>query len=209
MADKTIYLKMSAKVKTEAEAIRIGDMGKIYCEDIHVTNKIKTLKIYRFQEKDNQRCVISILKVIESIQKEYPGYEVNSVGETECIIELQKKEVGHAWKDVMKIGIVSALCFFGTMYTIMSYHNEINLITLFQQIYSMVTGTEHDGFTVLEASYSLGLSLGIILFYNHIGKRTITKDPSPVSVEMRTYEDDVNRSLVEMANREEKTIDVD
>ena len=85
----------------------------------------------------------------------------------------------------------------------MSYHNEISLIDLFEQIYSMVTGKENDGFTALEASYSIGLSLGIIIFYNHIGKRKLTPDPTPISVEMRTYEDDVNHCLVELANREE------
>ena len=79
---------------------------------------------------------------------------------------------------------------------------------LFGDFYAMVTGRKSDGFTPLEISYSLGLSIGIILFYNHLGKRNITTDPSPVAVEMRTYEDDVNRSIVEMANREQKTIDI-
>ena len=94
------------------------------------------------------------------------------------------------------------------MYTIMSYHNEISIVDLFADMYTMATGLESDGFTALEAAYSIGLSLGIIIFYNHLGKRKLTPDPSPVSVEMRTYEDDVNRSIVELANREEKTIDV-
>ena len=209
MADKTIYLKMGAKVKISTEVIRVGDLGKLYCEDSTVINKIKTLKVYRFREQDKNRCVIGLLKVIELIQKDYPEYAINSVGETECIVEHRKKEKEHGWKDVIKIVVVSALCFFGTMYTVMAYHNDINITNLFGNVYTMVTGKESTGFTVLELFYSLGLSLGILLFYNHIGKRSITQDPSPVSVEMRTYEDDVNRSLVEMANREEKTIDVD
>ena len=31
MSDKTIYLKMDAKVKTSSEKICMGDLGKIYC----------------------------------------------------------------------------------------------------------------------------------------------------------------------------------
>lgn len=209
MADKTIYLKMDKKVKMAKEVICIGDLGKIYGLDRHVINKIKTIKVHRFQENDKDRCVVGVLKIIELLHKEYPDYAVDVVGETECIIEKIKEKSASGLWDVAKVMVVSALCFFGTMYTVMSYHNEINLTTLFAQVYQMVMGKETDGFTVLEVCYSLGLSLGIILFYNHIGKRSITQDPSPVSVEMRTYEDDVNRSLVEMANREEKTIDVD
>lgn len=208
MSDKTIYLKMSAKVKLRGDVIRIGDLGKIYCEESHVVNKIKTLQVYRFQKSDHNRCVIGVLKVIELIHKEYPTYMVDIVGETETIVEQITGKSKPAWFDYLKVAFVSALCFFGTMYTIMAYHNEINLIQLFEDIYTMATGMETDGFTALEAAYSIGLSLGIIIFYNHIGKRKLTPDPTPVSVEMRTYEDDVNRSLVEMANREEKTIDV-
>ena len=63
-------------------------------------------------------------------------------------------------------------------------------------------------FTLLEGTYSLGLALGIIVFYNHIGKRKLTQDPTPIAVEMRTYEADINKSLVELAEREGKTIDV-
>lgn len=208
MSDKTIYLKMNAKVKLQTDLIRIGDLGKIYCEEKTVVSKIKTLPIYRFQKSDHNRCVIGVLKVIELIHKEYPNYIIDIVGETECIAEQIVNKSKFVLWDYIKIILISAVCFFGTMYTIMSYHNEISIIVLFEDIYNMVTGMESDGFTALEASYSLGLSLGIIIFYNHIGKRKLTPDPSPVSVEMRTYEDDVNRSIVELANREEKTIDV-
>ncbi len=208
MSDKTIYLKMNAKIKLRGDIVRIGDLGKIYCEETTVVNKVKTIQVYRFQKSDQNRCVIGVLKVIELIHKEYPTYTIDIVGETESIVEQITGKSKSGWMDYLKITLVSALCFFGTMYTIMSYHNDINITNLFEEIYTMVTGMKSDGFTALEAAYSVGLSLGIIIFYNHIGKRKLTPDPSPVTVEMRTYEDDVNKSLVELANREEKTIDV-
>lgn len=208
MSDKTIYLKMDAKIKLQRDVVRIGDLGKIYCEESNVVNKVKTLQIYRFQKSDKNRCVIGVLKVMELIHKEYPSFAIDVVGETESIVEQITGKSKPLWIDYLKIALVSAVCFFGTLYTIMSYHNEINIIDLFDKTYTLVTGMETDGFTALETAYSIGLSLGIIIFYNHIGKRKLTPDPSPVTVEMRTYEDDVNRSLVELANREEKTIDV-
>lgn len=208
MSDKTIYLKMDAKIKLQTDVVRIGDLGKIYCEESGVVNKIKTLQVYRFQKSDKNRCVIGVLKVIQLIHQEYPAFAVDIVGETETIVEQITGKSKPLWIDWLKVALVSAICFFGTMYTIMSYHNEISIIDLFEQIYTMATGMESDGFTPLEAAYSIGLSLGIIVFYNHIGKRKLTPDPSPITVEMRTYEDDVNRSLVELANREEKTIDI-
>ena len=208
MSDKTIYLKMDAKIKLQKDVVRLGDLGKVYCEEASVANKIKTIQVYRFQKADKNRCVIGVLKVIQLIHQEYPTFAVDIVAETETIVEQITEKSKPKWLDWVKVVLVSAICFLGTMYTIMAYHNEISIVDLFDKTYTLATGQETDGFTALEAAYSIGLSLGIIVFYNHIGKRKLTPDPSPVTVEMRTYEDDVNRSLVELANREEKTIDV-
>lgn len=100
------------------------------------------------------------------------------------------------------------ICFFGTAFTIMAFHNDIGINKVFMKVYEMIAGEASDGFTILEVAYSIGLAIGIIVFFNHIGGRRITKDPTPIEVEMRIYEDDVNNALVETADREGKTIDV-
>ncbi|MBQ9989958.1 MAG: stage V sporulation protein AA [Lachnospiraceae bacterium] len=208
MAETTVYLKMDAKVKTAKESVCISDLGKIYCQDTHITNKIKPLTVHVFQLKDKNRCVISALKVTELIYGCCPACSVDIVGETETVVDRVKPTHTPMWRVWLKVALVSLVCFFGTMYTIMAYHNEINIDMLFVDIHELILGEDKDGFTMLEAAYSVGLSLGIIVFYNHIGRRRLTPDPSPVEVEMRSYEDSVNTALVEMANREEKTIDV-
>ena len=90
----------------------------------------------------------------------------------------------------------------------MAFHNDIGVNDVFSRIYEMVYGRPSDGLTVMEVSYSLGLAVGILVFFNHIGSRQITKDPTPIEVEMRVYEDQVNTALVETADREGKMIDV-
>ena len=208
MSDKKIYLKMDASIKTSSEKICIGDLGKLYCKEMSVVSKLKTIPVYHLKVEDHNRCVIGVLKVIELIHEHYPTFTVDVIGETECIVDrISKKSPAPFWEWI-KVAFISAICFFGTMFTIMAYHNDINLVSMFQDFYVMVTGRENDGFTSLEAAYSIGLSLGIIIFYNHLGRRKLTPDPTPVSVEMKNYENDVNRAIVELANREEKTIDI-
>ena len=199
---------MDASIKTPSERICIGDLGKIYCAEASVVSKLKTIPIYHFKEADHNRCVIGVLKVIEIIHEHYPTFSVDVIGETECVVDrVSKKKKSTVWEWI-KVMFISAICFFGTVYTIMAYHNDIGIVNMFQDFYIMVTGKENDGFTPLEIAYSVGLSLGIIIFYNHLGKRKLTPDPTPVSVEMRNYSNDVNRAIVELANREEKTIDI-
>ena len=54
----------------------------------------------------------------------------------------------------------------------------------------------------MEISYSMGLAIGIVVFFNHIGGRRITKDPTPIEVEMAIYEKEVNDALIKTADRE-------
>ena len=58
--------------------------------------------------------------------------------------------------------------------------------------------------TILELSYSIGIGLGVVFFFNHFGGRKITEDPTPMEVEMRVYEDDVNKTLIEQEKRKER-----
>lgn len=58
----------------------------------------------------------------------------------------------------------------------MAFHNDVGLSDVLSRIYALVMGVESDGYTALEISYSIGLAVGIIVFYNHIGGRRLTSD---------------------------------
>ena len=71
----------------------------------------------------------------------------------------------------------------------------------------MVMAREPQGINALEISYSVGLGAGIMLFFNHVGGRRITKDPTPIEVSIRKYEEDVDKTLIAQAGREGKEED--
>lgn len=208
MEKETIYIKMEDNVETDKNDILIKDIGKIYCKNDTVVNKCKSLKISTFEENGKTRKVISVMKVIQQIADEFPECQVFNIGETDTIIERIRIPKGEKWKRIGKILFVSAVSFFGTAFTIMAFHNDIDIIGIFQQISQLITGKTTNGFGVLEISYSLGLGVGIIVFFNHIGGRRITKDPTPIEVEMAIYEKDVNSALIKTADREGVEIDV-
>ena len=64
------------------------------------------------------------------------------------------------------------------------------------------------GVMILEVSYSVGLILGVTLFFNHFGKRKVTLDPTPIEVQMRLYEDQVETTVIRNASRKESGVDV-
>lgn len=209
MPGEILYLKAERDVEINKEAVFLSDIAKMTCTDKHVCNKIKAIKVFQFNENKEKRQVISILKIIEKIQELYPTLTIENLGETDILIEYVAPRRKIQLSAILKIIFVCCISLLGTAFTIMAFHNDIGINELFSKLYEMIMGRSSDGYTILEFSYSLGLAVGIILFFNHIGGRRITKDPTPIEVAMKTYEDDVNTTLIETWNREEKSIDVD
>lgn len=203
-----IYIKAEQNVEMQTEDVYVKDIAKLTCSDMHILAKVKAIKVHSFKKGEPKRQVISLLKVIEEIAKACPGADVQSIGEAAVMVEYINVNKHKGPVQMLKLIFVALISFFGTSFTIMAFHNDIGINEVFTKIYEMVMGYQGDGYGILELSYSLGLAIGIIVFFNHIGGRRITKDPTPIEVEMRIYEDDVNKALIETADREGKTIDV-
>lgn len=208
MANTVLYLKAKQNAEVMQERVCVSDIASVYCADKAVCAKAKSLKICQFGEKDRKRQVVSVLKVIELIESACQGVSVESLGENDTLIELVNVDRHKGLVQWLKMTFVAAVSFFGTGFTIMAFHNDISVNKIFSHVYEIVMGYPSDGYSILEVSYSIGLAAGIILFFNHIGGRRITRDPTPIEVEMRVYETDVNKALIETADREGKSIDV-
>lgn len=207
MANAVLYLKAEQNAEVMDRRVCVKDIASLYCADDKISAKAKSLKVHQFGEKEKKRQAVSILWVIELIERECPGVSVENIGENATLIELVDVKRHKGPVQMLKLVFVSMISFFGTGFTIMAFHNDISINKIFSRIYEMVMGYPSDSYSILEVSYSIGLAAGIILFFNHIGGRRITKDPTPIEVEMRIYETDVNKALIETADREGKTIE--
>ncbi len=207
METKTVYIKPKRNAEVTKEEVFLNDIASLTCTDPHLLAKARALKVYQFREGGEKRAVISSLKLIELIQGLEKGITVDNVGETDTLMKLVKVSDQKGFIVWLKVVFVALISFFGTAFTIMAFHNDIGIHDVFNQIYEQVMGQTSNGFTTLEVTYSLGLAIGITLFFNHIGGRRITADPTPIEVEMRIYEKDVDDTLIETADREGKTID--
>ena len=210
----TVYIKLEQKTQLMKPDVTVGDLGTVFCKDLNVQSYVKTIQLHKFLNvkstaKNPNRVIISVLQVIKLIQEKYPGYTVINLGEADAVVELVKvKKQKNIFKWI-KVILICLICFFGTAFTIIAFHNDIGITAVFAKFYENVTGNESRGFSVLEVSYTVGLASGMCIFFNHIGGRRLTKDPTPIEVEMRIYEDEVNRALIATAEREGKEIDVD
>lgn len=206
MRETVVYLKCKRDVELSEKEVFLKDVASVECADSVVLAKCKALKVYCF--KDKNRAVISSLKVIQLICNECPGVLVQSIGETDVLMEYVAVDVSKGPKVWFKLIFVSLICFFGTASTLVAYNTDVAVRDVFAEAYEVFMEKPPGPVNVLEITYSIGLALGITVFFNHVGKRRITSDPTPIEVSMRTYEREVNQALVETADREGAEIDV-
>ena len=204
-----LYIKGDQSVEVQAKEITLGDVITMECVNPSVVAKLKTIKLVKVQNPKKHRFVISILKVIEKIHEEYPNLQIQNMGAVDIIVTYEPVKQKNLFLYWAKVVVVIAITFFGAAFSIMAFNNDVDVAKLFEQIYKQVTGAPKTGFTVLELTYSLGVIIGILVFFNHFGKKRFSVDPTPMEVEMRLYENDIQTTIIENYSREGQELDVD
>ena len=184
------------------------------CTDQAALRQIRQKKLYSFRAEDEQKkkntlVVFSVLKVIELIHEDYPNLDISNEGESDFIVEYVKSPEKPVWMNCLKTVILCILIFFGAAFTIMAFNNDVGVTDVFAKFYQQITGMESNGITELEICYSIGLAVGIIVFFNHVGHKKITHDPTPIQIEMRKYETDLDTAFINNAERRGHSVDVD
>lgn len=204
---RILYLKIEQCIQVPETSVKIGDVAKLECTDSTVVNRLKTERLMSVDSNPNNRSVVSVLAVIQKIHEIYPELEVQNVGENDFIVGLQPKKPPKVLEAV-KIFCVCLISFFGSVFAMMTFNEDVSALDSFRKVYTWVMGTAPQGSTILELSYSLGVSVGIIVFFNHFGKKRLTQEPSPVEVEMSGYDKQVYTTVIQHAGRRGQEKDV-
>lgn len=209
MAVKQIlYIKGEQNVEVALRDVTLGDVITMETTDQCLLARLKTIKLLKVPEHGQHRFVVSVLKIIECIHKEFPNLEIQNLGAPDIIITYEARSKKNKFLESAKVLLVVIISFVGAGFAIMTFNNDSGITELFAQIYQMFMGRPKEGFSVLEATYSIGIVIGILVFFNHFGKRKFTVDPTPIEIEMRLYEKDIQTTLIEDYSRKGQELDV-
>lgn len=204
----TVYIKGDQSVEVQKRDVTLGDIVSMECTNSQIVTKLKTVKLLKVHDSKKQRYVVSILKIIEKIHEQYPNLQIQNMGPPDIIVTYEPVKNKNQFMHWIKVVLVVAITFFGAAFSIMAFNNDINTPQLFDQIYQQIMGVPKTGFTILEVTYSIGVVIGILVFFNHFGKKKFSVDPTPMEVEMRLYENDIQTTLIENYSRKEQELDV-
>lgn len=200
----TLYIQTDKNMKVTKEIVTLGEIADLSCKNSSVLARNQVRKIASLPKGNYGRYVVSMIDVIREIEKAEPQVEICHIGEPTFVLTYENPSQKNRLFSILKVALVSLITFVGAGFSIMTFNTDVDVRTLFDNIYQMFTGRDSPGFSVLEVTYSIGIGVGVVLFFNHFGRRKLTQDPTPMEVEMRTYEDDVDTTIIEQADRSQK-----
>lgn len=203
-----LYLKLEKISLVQEKTVCLEQVAKLWCNDKELEERCRRATILEIRGDNDQRYVMSVLKVIEKLTEMEGDIRVSNLGETDFIIDYRPGPGSPKWWNWMKTLFVCMTMLIGGAFAIMTFNNDGCVSEIFEQLYLNVMGTEPQGLNVLDIAYSVGLPVGILVFFNHFSKISFSKDPTPIEVQMREYENEVNDTLIQNAGRKESGIDV-
>ena len=206
MEDATIYIKAPMSVSVSEKKLFLKDVLEIWGTDKKMVEKIENRLLYSFSGKRREKEVFSIMKIIRMIQEAFPKVQVVSVGETDFVAEYLMEQKTAKWQEMLKLILLCVIVFMGSAFTIMTFNTDVSVGDVFEHFYQIIAGGREGMGSLLEIFYSIGIFVGIMGFYNHFTKKKLKEDPTPIHVEMRNYEEEMNKAIMEDAAKEDSVI---
>lgn len=197
----TLYIQTDMNILIKHPHVYLQDIARLSCSNSKVLNRLRVLPVANLNPDTPGRYTMSVMDLVDLIQKKEPDLDITPLGELSFILTYQPPGKPQMIFEILKVVFISLASFFGAAFSIMTFNTDADVGTLFKQIYQQVTGNVSNGFTILEISYSIGLAVGVLFFFNHFGRKKFSADPTPMQVQMRQYEDNVNTTLLEESSR--------
>jgi stage V sporulation protein AA len=197
--EKTIYIRMRNRVLAKPEeSIYLDDIAQIIAPET-IIPKLKKLKVHQISVHDRNIVIIDVMKVIRLISNLIENADVQTIGPAQTIIEviLKKKQMSLPF-----FILIWFLLFFGSAMAIMNFHDDVSMRSVQEKLYKIITGVEDSKPWIFQIPYSIGLGLGMILFFNHVFQKRINEEPSPLEVEMFNYQMDLDNYVIIHENKE-------
>ncbi|QDX93707.1 stage V sporulation protein AA [Brevibacterium sp. JNUCC-42] len=194
-----LFLRLRKRlVIREKDVILLGDICQLYW-DGEREDKLRRIPVYQVKKEDGNLIIIDIMQVIRKLRQMYPEVHLEVQGTSQIIVEVESP-IKRA--NLFIVSFVWLILFIGSGLAIMNFHADVSMLEVQQRLYQLITGQYEKRPLLLQIPYSLGIGLGMVLFFNHIFRKRFNEEPSPLDVELFLYQQNLDQYYLENENEE-------
>ncbi|OON91408.1 MAG: hypothetical protein ATN34_01015 [Epulopiscium sp. Nele67-Bin002] len=194
-----IYIKVFKKSSiVQKDVVTIKDLAEIITLDDEMAKKIQELVVLKFEEKKPGNYLVSITDILRVVQEAFPDAQITPIGEADALIQYSPTPMKkNKFVELIKVGVVAAIMFAGSTIAIMAYQIDTSFTKTLTALNKVFTGQVDTNPLWITIPYAIGMPIGVIVFFNHLGNKKITEDPTPIEIEIDKYKDSVENSLID------------
>ncbi|MCT4593316.1 MAG: stage V sporulation protein AA [Anaeromicrobium sp.] len=189
-----IYIQLKKNIEIDFETeLKIKHVAHVVGEE-EIKKKVEDMKLGIIQEDFYE--VISPTEVANKILKNIPHMDIHFIDDEQVLINVVKKKKKESKiLLLLRVLIVIIILAIGESLAIMNFHEDIGMKNVHMRVYEILTGVREKRPLIIQIPYSLGIGVGMLLFFNKIVPNKYGSDPSPMEVEMSSYRKKVNNFM--------------
>lgn len=171
------------------QPVYLKDVAYISCpEELRV--KLDNIEILATALEKNY--AIRAVDIIQLISNKDSSLTVNLLGKENILIEPRDKSAEPSGIRIfITVLFSSILLFVGAGLAIMYFHEDVNMNQVHRVIYTMITGIKEERPLIISIPYSLGLGIGIAIFFDVFSLDKKKGKPGPLEIELYKYNKDI------------------
>ncbi|SDR87163.1 stage V sporulation protein AA [Paenibacillaceae bacterium GAS479] len=190
----TVYLRMKKRISCPpGGTVRLGAVARLLADE-PLVQKLKQIPLYTHRPEDGNRVVIDVLQIVKALRETAPDAAVETYGDPQVLIMV---EASSTHKPRVAVLIAAwLLLFFGAGLAIMNFHTDVSMKEVHQRLAFLLTGKESLHPLWFQIPYSVGVGLGMVLFFNHLFRKKLNEEPNPLELEMYNYQENINAYVI-------------
>jgi stage V sporulation protein AA len=190
---KEIYLIPKGKINfsRDKNEIYLDDIYNIYPKEIK--NDTTNIILKRYKNIDIEYDVLHVGEVIQSIKDIYPDMNINLLVVDDIIINFESIKKDNT--KILRVILVTIVVLMGSIMAIMNFHSDVNMADSQKIIVEVLTGKPDKYLPYFQIFYSIGIGVGVALFFNRIIPNYSKQEPSPLDLKAQSLTLEIENQL--------------
>ncbi|PAB56825.1 stage V sporulation protein AA [Anaeromicrobium sediminis] len=195
-----VYIQLKKNIDKDSNAeLKIKDVAYVAGKK-EIKEMVEAIPIGKVQEDFYE--IISPTEVANKIISTTPHIDIHFIDDEEVLVNVVKKKKKESkFLLLLRVSLVIIILAIGESLAIMNFHEDISMKNVHMRIYEILTGVHNESPLIIQIPYSLGIGVGMALFFNKIVPNKYGSDPSPMEVEMSSYRKKVNSFMRSKLNK--------
>ncbi|WP_372629168.1 stage V sporulation protein AA [Cohnella sp.] len=189
-----VYVRMRRRAVVRPGAVvYLGDVARLVTETA-LQKRLEKLPLHEVTAADGNLVLIDMLQVVKAIREAEPGMVIETFGEPHVLLEISP--AGEVKPRKVVLVLAWLLLFFGSGMAMMNFHADVNMPAVQLRITELITGKGSKHPWLFQIPYSIGVGMGMLLFFNRLLRKRLNDEPNPLEVEMFMYQENVNHYVI-------------